>query len=183
MAFARGERSGMQAVAIVGMCMLAAVCYGILHDQITARVCVEYFTVGHPPVFATEDPTLLGIGWGIIASWWVGLLLGIPLAVVACVGSRPRRSVGSLVRPVVYLLLVTGVCAWTAGVAGWLLASTGMVALVGPIAHILPPDRHIPYIAVKWAHSTSYLVGTIGGMIVILLVWRWRVRATANPAV
>jgi len=35
-------------------CILAAVFYGILHDQITARICVEYFTIGHPIVFGTE---------------------------------------------------------------------------------------------------------------------------------
>jgi hypothetical protein len=33
------------------------VVYGIVHDQVTARVCVEYFTVGHPPVFQTNSDT------------------------------------------------------------------------------------------------------------------------------
>jgi hypothetical protein len=97
------------------MCIVAAVLYGIAHDMVTARVCVEYFTVGHEPIFATEDPTLLAIGWGIIATWWVGLLLGVPLALVAQAGSRPKRSVGSLVRPVLWLLAVMGVSALAAG--------------------------------------------------------------------
>ena len=117
----------MQSLGIVLMCMVAAVCYGIVHDQVTARVCVEYFTVGHPPGFGTDDPTLLGIRWGIIATWWVGLLLGVPLAFIARAGSRPKRSVGSLVRPVTCLLMVMAVCASTAGVVGWLLASSGAV--------------------------------------------------------
>jgi hypothetical protein len=34
----------LQALGIVCMCVGAAVLYGIIHDQITARVCVEYFT-------------------------------------------------------------------------------------------------------------------------------------------
>ena len=59
----------MKSLAIILTCILAAICYGIVHDQITARVCVEYFTIGHPPVFSTNDPTLLGIGWGIIAPY------------------------------------------------------------------------------------------------------------------
>jgi len=54
----------MKTLGIVFLCILAAVFYGILHDQITARICVEYFTIGHPIVFGTEDPTLLGIGGG-----------------------------------------------------------------------------------------------------------------------
>jgi hypothetical protein len=50
---------------IILACVAAAIIYGILHDQITARVCVEYFTIFHPPVFATQSPTLLAFGWGV----------------------------------------------------------------------------------------------------------------------
>ena len=171
----------MQSLGIVLMCVFAAVCYGITHDQVTARVCVEYFTVGHPTVFNTDDPTLLGIGWGIIATWWVGLLLGIPLALVARAGSRPKRSVGSLVRPIASLLGVMAVCALVAGVVGWLLASSGAVFLVGSIAHELPPDRHVPFLADLWAHSASYLTGLVGGIVVMALVWRARGRAAVTP--
>ena len=58
----------MRGVGIVALCVLAAVTYGVAHDQVTARVCVEYFTVGHEPIFGTDDPTLLGLGWGILAT-------------------------------------------------------------------------------------------------------------------
>src|SRR5262249_24259868 len=115
----------MQSLAIVLTCVLAAVAYGIAHDQVTARVCVEYFTVGHPPVFATDDPTWLGIGWGVIATWWVGLLLGVPLAVVARVRSRPKRLGGSLVRPLFWVF--GGIVGFvvTPRVHCWVLAPPG----------------------------------------------------------
>jgi len=90
----------VQSLGIVLMCVAAAVVYGIAHDQVTARVCVEYFTIGHPPIFGTDDPTLLAFGWGTLATWWVGLGLGVALAFVARAGSRPKRSAASLVRPV-----------------------------------------------------------------------------------
>ena len=168
----------MQSLVIVLMCVIAAVTYGIAHNQITARVCVEYFTVGHPPVFDTDDPTVLGLGWGIIATSWVGLLLGIPLAVVARAGARPKRSVGSMIRPIITLLAVMAVCALGAGIAGWFLAQSGAVFLVGPIAETLPADRHVPFLADMWAHSASYLVGLAGGIVVLVLVWRSRSRAS-----
>lgn len=167
----------MQSLGIVVMCSAAAICYGVVHDQITARVCVEYFTVGHPPLFGTDDPTLLGLGWGVVASWWVGLLLGVSLALVARAGSRPKRSVGSLVRPVACLLVVTGSAALLAGLLGWLLAFRGVVFLVGPIARELPLERHVPFLADMWAHSASYLFGLVGGIVVIWQVWRSRIRA------
>ena len=164
----------MQSLGIVLMCVAGAVVYGIVHDQVTARICVEYFTVGHPPIFGTYDPTLLGLGWGIIATWWVGLLLRIPLAVVSRAGARPKRSAGSLVRPVAVLLAVMALGALVAGVIGWLLAQSGAVVLVGSIAHRLPADRHVPFIADLWAHSASYLFGLVGGIVVMVQVWRSR---------
>ena len=53
----------MHALTIVVLCIGMAITYGILHDQVTARVCVEYFTIGHEPIFGTDSPTLLGLGW------------------------------------------------------------------------------------------------------------------------
>src|SRR4029077_1503393 len=75
---------------IILLCVAAAIAYGVAHDQITARVCLEYFTVFHPPVFATQSPTALALGWGVIATWWCGLLLGLLLALAARSGSRPK---------------------------------------------------------------------------------------------
>ncbi len=164
----------MQCLKITALCILAAILYGIAHDQITARVCVEYFTVGHPPVFPTDDPPLLAFGWGVIATWWVGLLLGVPLAIAARTGSRPKRSAGSLIRPVAWLLAVMAVCAAFAGVAGWLLARSGAVVLVGPIGRQLPAEQHAPFLADAWAHSASYLAGIVGGVVVIVQVWQAR---------
>jgi hypothetical protein len=164
----------MHSLFIIVMCVAASVAYGIAHDQVTAQVCVEYFTIGHPPVFDTDDPVLLGIGWGIIATWWVGVLLGIPLAIAARAGTRPKRSVASLVRPVFTLLAVMAACASVAGVVGWLLARNEVVFLFGPIAHELPADRHVSFLADLWAHSMSYLVGFVGGALVIVRVWRSR---------
>ncbi|HVV99432.1 MAG TPA: hypothetical protein VHB77_03765 [Planctomycetaceae bacterium] len=170
----------MHAIRIVLLCIGAAVLYGIAHDQITARVCVEYFTIGHPPIFGTEDPTLLGIGWGIIATWWVGLLLGIPLAIAARAGSRPKRSARSLIRPLAWLLGISAVCALAAGLTGWALAQTGDVFLFGFLADEIPPEKHAAFLADAWAHSASYLVGGVGGIVLMILVWRSRGRIQSS---
>ena len=166
----------MQSVAIILLCVFFAISYGIAHDQVTARICVEYFTIGHPPVFGTDDPTLLGIGWGVIATWWVGLLLGVPLAVAARVGRRPKRSVRSLVWPLSILMMVMAGCALLAGIIGWILAENGTIRLVDPLARRVPAVKHVPFLADGWAHSASYIVGFIGGIEVIVLVWRSRAR-------
>ncbi len=166
----------MESLKIVALCVVAAVLYGIAHDQVTARVCIEYFTIGHPPVFGTNSPTLLAIGWGVIATWWVGVLLGVPLAVAARYGRRPRRRVGTLVRPVAKLLACIGVLAVVSGAAGWFVASRGWVVLLGRFASDVPVERHARFIADLWAHSASYLGGFVGGVVLSIQVWRTRRR-------
>jgi hypothetical protein len=161
----------MQGLKIVLLGVAAAVIYGVLHDQVTARICVEYFTIGHPPIFATQDPTLLALAWGVSASWWVGLLLGVGLALVARFGRRPRRSAGPHVRPVAGLMGVTACGALLAGVVGWLLAQRGSVFLVEPLASEVPADRQAVFLADAWAHSASYLVGLVGGNVMLIRVW------------
>jgi hypothetical protein len=170
----------MQYLAIIALCIGAAIVYGIAHDQVTARVCVEYFTIGHPPVFGTNDPTMLGLGWGILATWWVGLGLGFLLARAARAGNRPPRAVGSLVRPVVQLMLVTGVSALSTGIIGWVAASGGWVRLMEPMASEVPAAKHTPFLADLWAHSASYLVGVVGGVVVCVRVWRSRNRMVVS---
>lgn len=166
---------------IVALCIAAAVCCGIVHDQITARICIEYFTVGHPPVFATTDPTLLGLG-GVIATWWVGVLLGVPLAAAARAGSRPKRSAGSLLPAVVRLLVLMAAIALAAGATGWALGRAGVIFLLEPLCQQLPPERHVPFIAVLWAHSASYLGSFLGGSVLMASVWRARGKASRNEA-
>jgi hypothetical protein len=165
----------MQALAIVGLCIMAAVVYGVLHDQVTARICVEYFTIGHPRYFDTESPTLLGLGWGIIATWWVGLALGLELAIVARAGNRPPIGVRTLIRPVCRLLCRMALFAFLAGLLGYLMASLGRVSMPEGLAGRVPRDRHAAFLADGFAHAASYIVGFFGGVGMILRTRKARV--------
>jgi predicted outer membrane lipoprotein len=164
----------MQFIAIVVLSIIAACAYGIVHDQITARICVEYFTIGHPPVFGTDSPTLLGLGWGIIATWWVGLILGVPLACAARCGARPALSARELLRPLLVLLSCMSGVALLAGLVGHFAATSSIVFLVEPLASLVPKERHIAFLTDLWAHLASYGSGLVGGLILIGLTWRRR---------
>src|ERR1044071_7564566 len=43
--------ASLEFLRIVALALGAAILNGVLHDQVTARICVEYFTIGHPPLF------------------------------------------------------------------------------------------------------------------------------------
>lgn len=172
----------MQFAAIVLFAVLGAVGYGVVHDQITARICIEYFTIGHPPVFGTISPTLLALGWGIIATWWVGLPLGLALAIAARAGPRPKRDVRSLLRPMVVLLAGMGLCAFAAGLTGAILALHGFISLWEPFFSAVPQPRHVRFLADAWAHSASYLSGVAGGFLFVWWTWRSRLSLTGEPS-
>ena len=161
----------MESLKILFLCTLSAVVYGILHDQITARVCVEYFTIGHPPIFNTESPTLLAVGWGFIATWWIGLLLGIPAALVSRLGSRPKIDAVQLFRPIIFLLMIMGRVSILAGFVGYFIATAGGVWLMEPLASQVPVDKHHVFLADLWAHLAAYGVGFLGGTILCVRIY------------
>lgn len=171
----------MHSLRIILFCIASAIVYGILHDQVTARVCVEYFTVGHPPIFHTDSPTLLAFGWGIIATWWVGLILGVLAALASRVGKWPKLTASDLIRPIIGLLIVMGILSLVAGIAGYKMAESGMLRLPEPLASRLPATKHVPFFADWWAHQTAYGVGFIGGSVLCIWVLIRRRKMAKHP--
>lgn len=169
----------LEALKIVAFSIFCAVIYGILHDQVTAHVAVEYFTIAHPPVFPTIEPFWLAIGWGIIATWWVGLILGTLLAFCARLGSWPRMELKSLKRPISVLMIVSGSLAMLAGLSGWALTQLSGSWTIGFWASEIEPERHARFAFAAWAHSISYIAGGIGGIVIAARSLRWRKRAAA----
>jgi len=173
----------MQVLKIIALCVIAACAYGVVQDQVTARVCIEYFTIGHPRLFADDSPALHGLAWGIIATWWVGALLGIILAIAARAGRAPKLAAKDLVRPLGVLLVCIAVVAAFAGTIGYVAARNKVVWLLEPLASRVPADRHVPFIGVLWAHVAAYGAGFLGGLaICAFLVYRRTKRATLEAA-
>ncbi|MDB5674982.1 MAG: hypothetical protein JWM65_1964 [Sphingomonas bacterium] len=172
----RREQHRYEAIRIVLFATFAAIAYGVMHDQVTAHLCVEYFTIAHPPVFATRSPFLLALGWGVIATWWVGLPLGIALAVAARAGRAPQLGLADLRRPIVVLMVISAVAAVIAGCIGALLTATGAIYVAEPLATLIPPAKHVAFLADAWAHVASYVVGVLGGLLIIARTVRRRLR-------
>lgn len=172
-----------EAAKIVAFSTAAAVVYGILHDQITAHVCVEYFSIAHPPVFDTTSPFLLALGWGVIATWWVGLPLGLGLAAAARLGRGRRRGLAQLRGSILKLMAFGGLAALVCGVLGAGLVANGLAPVPGGWGAILPRDRHVPFAFDAWAHMASYGFGALGGLFLILRTAWLRLRAAASVEV
>lgn len=166
-------REAAEAIKIVLFSTAAAIVYGLVHDQVTAHLCVEYFSVAHPPVFATKSPFLLALGWGLIATWWVGLPLGLGLAAAARIGPSPRLAWGELRSTILWLMVATAIAAIISGSVGAYLVYSGRAPVPGGWGTIIPPAKQVAFSADAWAHLASYGFGAVGGLFVIgHTVWR-----------
>jgi len=167
---------GPEPLRIVALCIAAAVGYGMVHDQITARISIEYFTIGHPRLFATDDPTPHALAWGVIATWWVGLLLGVPLAIAARRGARPKVAARELLRSIGVLLVVMALCALLGAAIGHFGAERHWFVLFGDLRERVPAETQVAFMTAGGAHSASYLAGFAGGVFLIVRTWKWRAK-------
>ena len=165
----------MESLKIVFLSIAAGVLYGIVHDQITVRICVEYFTVFHPPLVPADFPaTLVALAWGVVATWWVGAILGIALALAARAGRRAKLTTRSVLPLIGRLLLVMAVSATVFGVAGFVLAKEGMVVPPSWVQSHLLPSRFPDFMADWWAHSASYCSAFLGSIALCVIAYRKR---------
>jgi hypothetical protein len=164
----------MEALKIAASCVVAAVLYGIVHDEFTARICIEYFTVFHPPIFHTQSPTLLGIGWGIAATWWVGAFFAVPMILAAGAGHCPALPASQLLSSIMFLLAFMAAIAVLSGMTGYVLARKGVLdtewlTIVFPLQAM-----RYRFMADLWAHTASYGSALIGGIAVCVVTYRRR---------
>ena len=93
-----------------------------------------------------------------------------------------------MVKPIATLLGVMGLGAFLAGMIAFIFGSKGSVQIPAVFASALPSQKHIPFLVDMWAHSASYLFGFVGGIVLIMRIWRKREKgihqtATITPIV
>jgi len=166
----------MPKLQIVLLCTAAAIAYGVVHDQVTAHLCVEYFTVAHPPLFHTTSPALLGLCWGIAAPLGLGLLVGVLLAVVSQSEGVPPAPMRQLLRSVCGVLAIMAVSATLAGLIGFELSRRSIITIPAALSNLIPQSRHDRFMAVWFVHAASYFTGLFGSTWVLLRLWQARGR-------
>jgi hypothetical protein len=166
----------MRKAKVILLVVLAAVTYGIIHDQITAHLCVEYFTVGHPNLFHTDSPILLGFCWGVAATVGIGAVFGAVLAEVSQSPGLPPYPMRPLRRSLLILIATMAVAAFLSGLLGFELSRHSIIRLPVTFNDLILPSRRDRFMAAWFAHGASYLVGFAGGAFLIFRIWTQRGR-------
>ena len=167
------EMISREALKVVLLPTLAAIAYGIVMDQITIRVCPEYFTIAHPHILNTGSLTLLALAWGVVATWWAGAIAGVAFALAARAGKLPKLTWRRFARPLAVLALVMALCTIAAGFTGAWMVNSGSIPAVQAWAMSLPLDKQAAFMADAFAHVASYLVGALGCLtITVSAAWK-----------
>ena len=153
--------------ALIGFVAVAG--YAMLQDQVSARLCPEYFTVLHNPIPGVTGPTLLGVCWGFLGGWWGGVVLGYVAGLLATLGPRPKLEPRELVRPLALLIGAVAGCTALTGVSVWRHAQMMGVTLDPGMADAVPVRRHVALLTVACYHLVAYASAIVGG--VVLCVW------------
>ena len=154
----------MEYLKIILASILLSITYGITHDLITTQISIEYFTIGHPIIIDTNSPILLALLWGTIATWWVGLIIGILISFSSRLGSKPKLNFKDVFKPILKLITVMFAGALLGGLIGYITSIKQIFTLVPRLAKQIDPSRHHLFLTAGWAHTSSYIIGFIGGI-------------------
>ncbi|QDU64092.1 hypothetical protein Pan216_49810 [Planctomycetes bacterium Pan216] len=173
----------MEWLKFVGLGILLAVIYGLIHDQITVRLSLEYFTVAHtlPPFIPANSPTLIGLFFGVAATWWAGAILGGFLGLCARRGPEPRLVARQFVSPLLVVFGITALAAFGLGLAAYWYTSplsaegTPLIYNNEYFEKNIPVARQAGFFTAAVAHAASYAVSTLGVIILCIhTVWKRR---------
>ena len=162
-------------------CLLAGG-YGALHDQVSYTISPEYFTVTKFAQFHIADALHNRIGAALVgwlASWWMGLVLGIVLVPLALLLPGERGAWPTVVRAELTALGTAAVVGLAAVLLSWLVIGGDVIE-----EGWLPTDLVHPaaYARVAMIHAWSY-AGGLAGLIVALagvVVSHWVVRGQGS---
>lgn len=159
---------------------LAAIVYGVVHDQITVRISPPYLMDWHPQIVPSRDPTVVALAWGVVATWWFGLILGAVLAAAATLGRRPPAPWDWIGRAIVGIFLFAAFGAIVAGAVSKAVALELPKTFFGMFyAELSRPERQA-FSQAAAIHEASYDAAGVATLVAAVLIFRRRL-AKAPP--
>ncbi len=164
---------------IILLTPLVAGFYGVIHDQITYTISNEYFTQLKFDQFGVEAtvPYRLGasyVGW--MATWWMGIPLGIILGLVGLIHTDWQFMFKAYYKSLAIIILV----ALLTGFCGLIY---GRLFLIDKDLNWFIPNNLIDrehFIIVGSMHNFSYIGGLTGLITGIIYQIKYKRKTSAN---
>lgn len=170
------RKLGVFALIIPASAVLAAI-YGALHDQLSYTVLPEYYTRFKFVQFSfagvgTMPPRLGAAVVGVLATWWIGLIVGLLVGVAGLAHRGPVEMARATLRAfgvVAVIALAAGLAGLAAGWFGFGADDQAAYVDWWRPSGLVSPRR---FFAVGMMHNGSYLDGAVGVRVAVVLQFR-----------
>lgn len=159
----------MELVKLVLLALAFIAGYGAVLGEASALLCPEAFAEDGASSALLVGPLKMMIEFLI-----PGIVIGLAIAFAANIGERPALKAFFFVRPLIALTVFNACIATIGAVIGYFATKNGAYEVVGPIARLLPPERHPLLGASWWALLASYVAILMGGIAVASWTWQKR---------
>lgn len=151
---------------LMALAALSAAIFGALHNQLSYSVGPSYFLGFKFPQFGIPEGTSPRFGAaqvGVLASWWMGAIVGLPAFLYGLLAVPKARSYLAAGIGAIGLVLVLATFAALSGLVGGIAAeATGLLDGV-----VIPPagvDR-AHFLRAGFMHEASYIGGALGALL------------------
>lgn len=166
-------------LGLMGLAVLVAAAFGALHNQVSYTVGPDYFHAFKFRQFTIPremDPRLGAAEVGVLASWWMGVLIGLPPFVMGALTLRPAARFFRVgLAAIALAVFVTALTSLAGLVFGLYVVTPETAAAVTLPIKVGDP---VGFLRAGMMHNASYLGGFLGTIAAFWLVRR-RARATA----
>lgn len=161
----------MRAIWIIAIGTSTGIVYGLLFGLVAGALCPAYFTIDSVPESIGGLPApLSGALVFLRLSWWIGMLVGVSIAVSARCRRVARLDVTPYVRPSLMFVAFTGVVAAGTGLVTYAAARRGIVSVPHEIASRLTLHDAQVYVGIHSAQLVSIFLPWIG-LAMVLSTW------------
>ena len=156
--------------------VVASIGYGLIHDQITIRICPEYFTVWHPHLVDTSNLTVVALAWGVVATWWMGAFLGLMIGLASTIGRLPLAPRSMILKAYAWIMGLSGLLAILVGVLTWQFVARAPSSIAGARISAMSADTQHRFVTDLAIHNTSYNVAALAAFIasIVIVLKRFR---------
>lgn len=160
---------------LIGIAALAAAVFGALHNQLSYTVGPTYFTALKFQQFGIAEDFAPRFGAALVgaqASWWMGIIAGLPAFVIGLVIVPRVQSYFAAGLGAIGLVVVFATFSALLGLVGGLaMDSTGLLD-----SYLTFPDgpTRSDFLRAGFMHDSAYLAGTIGALLALWPMFRAR---------
>ena len=157
---------------LLALAALAAALFGAVHNQLSYSVGPSYFEALKFRQFAIPDDVSARLGAamvGVQASWWMGLLVGLPAFLYGLVAVPRTQTYLAAGIGAIGLVVVLATFAALLGLVGGIAAEA--TGLLDPFLTLPEGPERSDFLRAGFMHDAAYVAGGLG---LLLAFWPMR---------